>query len=1086
MSQDLGYYRFPTLHENRLVFVADDDLWTVSLEGGRAERLTNGRGPSIYPRFSPDGKWIAFAGREEGNQEIYIIPSGGGTPECLTHFGTVSYPSGWVGGSRAVLVTSNVGQPFPQNHHIYEVPRNGTPFRQLPLGPAREVAKAPRGSGVVIARNSQDLARWKRYRGGTAGNLWIDPTGKGRWKPLIELPGNLAAPMWIGRRIYFLSDHEGFGNLYSCLTSGKDLCRHTDHQDFYARFPSTDGSRIVYHAGADIYLFDPEGGAKGRSRRVSIEVTGPRTQTRRRFISGGRHLEDFDLHPEGHSICVTMRGRIATMGLWEGPSVIRSSLEPGSGRCRLGRWLSDGKTVIAVTDRYGEESLIQMPSGGPESRIRLRKSIGRATGLWVAPSLQKNLVALTNHRNELLLIDLKTQKTRQIDKSEHGAMIGVAWSPDSRWIAYGFRKTSRSCCLKLFSVSSGKKVELTTGDFRDCAPSFDPSGKYLFFNSFRQFDPVYDHQVFDLGFPRGARPHVILLQKNLASPFLPVSRAPQSPLPPSPSLLPSKIPSKEKKKKIVKIDLDGIQDRILAFPIADGRYAQVIGISGKMMYTIFPIDGALKGKELGSFAPPRASLFLYNFGEQKSEVLMRDLSSVRISADAKTMAVGCGRRIRVLGAGRKPDKSSAKAGRVSGWIDLTRLRIPIDPVVEWKQMFAEAWRLQRDQFWTENMSGVDWDRVRDLYAPLVDRVATRAEFSDLLWEMQGELGTSHAYELGGDYRPTPGYFHGFLGANFKYEPKAKAWIVERMIRGDAWNNMASSSLLAPGLGVRDGDQILEVAGRKTSRKVSPRECLLHMAGQEIEIVVRTGSRGKKRRVVVKTLRGEFTLRYREWVETNRQYVHQVSQGRVGYLHIPDMGPRGYSEFHRYFPSEMDHEGLIVDVRWNGGGHVSPLLLEKLLRRRVGYDISRWSSPDPYPLESPSGPMAALTNEFAGSDGDIFSHCFKLYGLGPLIGKRTWGGVIGIFPRHSLVDGTVTTQPEFSFWFEDVGWGVENYGTEPDIEVETLPQDHVAGKDPQLDCAIKEVLNQLPKRKPRKMKFEKRPDRGAPKLPRKRR
>jgi tricorn protease len=352
--------------------------------------------------------------------------------------------------------------------------------------------------------------------------------------------------------------------------------------------------------------------------------------------------------------------------------------------------------------------------------------------------------------------------------------------------------------------------------------------------------------------------------------------------------------------------------------------------------------------------------------------------------------------------------------------------------------------------------------------------------------MQGELGTSHCYELGGDYRPEPAWFQGFLGADLEYRPRTRTWRIARILRGDSWDAAWRSPLAAPGLDLNEGDEILAVGGKPVGRETSPHERLVHLAGQEVQLTVRTPGRttesGRRargrteapRKITVKTLRNEYALRYRAWVEGNRRRVHEETDGRVGYIHIPDMGAPGFSEFHRYFPAEVNRLGLIIDVRWNGGGNVSQLVLEKLLRKRIGYDANRWGQPESYPFDAPMGPLVALTNEYAGSDGDIFSHSFKLYGLGPLIGKRTWGGVVGIWPRHMLVDGTVTTQPEFAFWFQDVGWAVENYGTDPDIEVEIRPQDHYAGLDTQLERGIAEIQKLIRQKRPSVPKLEKRP------------
>jgi tricorn protease len=397
-------------------------------------------------------------------------------------------------------------------------------------------------------------------------------------------------------------------------------------------------------------------------------------------------------------------------------------------------------------------------------------------------------------------------------------------------------------------------------------------------------------------------------------------------------------------------------------------------------------------------------------------------------------------------------------------------------------MFREAWRLQRDQFWTPDMSKVDWGAVHDRYLPLVDRVGSRAEFSDLMWEMQGELGTSHCYELGGDYRPEPAYQTGYLGADFEYDEQNGGWRVTKIIQGDSWGEKANSPLNRPGVNLREGDRLIAINGQPLDRDFPPTAVLVNLVGSEVTLTVAGEGEQTPRVVTVKTLSNEMPARYREWVEDNRRYVHEATNGRVGYVHIPDMGARGYAEFHRSYLAEVDRVGLIVDLRFNDGGHVSSLLLEKLARRRIGYDKKRWGEPEPYPLESVMGPIVALTNELAGSDGDIFSHGFKLMKLGPLVGKRTWGGVIGIWPRQALVDGTFTTQPEYSFWFEDVGWGVENYGTDPDIEIDNTPQDYARGIDAQLDRSIQEALRLLEENPPKMPDFSRRPSRALPTLP----
>ncbi|MGH2481010.1 MAG: PDZ domain-containing protein, partial [Ktedonobacteraceae bacterium] len=413
------------------------------------------------------------------------------------------------------------------------------------------------------------------------------------------------------------------------------------------------------------------------------------------------------------------------------------------------------------------------------------------------------------------------------------------------------------------------------------------------------------------------------------------------------------------------------------------------------------------------------------------------------------------RRLRVLKASEKPKDNSERASRESGWLDLERVKVSVQPAAEWRQMFAEAWRLQREYFWTEDMSGIDWAAIYAQYAPLIERVGSRAELSDLFWEIQGELGTSHAYESAGDYRHHPHYRQGFLGIDWSYNAEEKRYRIAHIVKGDLSDPRATSPLTSPGLNIQVGDAVLAINGQRLGADQIPQSLLVNQAGQEVQLTIEAAESKEVRAVIVKALGSEQAARYRTWVERNRALVHKLSEGRVGYIHIPDMQNPGFAEFYRSYLVEYDAPALLVDVRWNRGGNISSLLLEKLARRRVGYSISRWRQPRGYPFESPYGPMVALTDAHAGSDGDIFSHSFKLMGLGPLIGTRTWGGVIGINYHHALVDGTRTTQPEFAFWFRDVGWNVENYGTDPDIDIDIEPQDYANQRDPQLERAVEE-------------------------------
>lgn len=1037
--QQLGYYRQPTLFQDHIVFVSDEDLWRVSKQGGEAMRLTNSLGQVSDPAFSPDGQWIAFTGREEGHAEVYRIPATGGSIERLTYITEGAVVLGWTPEGEILYKTSRSAPaqslPHPWINHIYLLNPETKVARRLKCGPAEFVHFS--GKANVIQRHGYGYVSWKRYRGGTKGEIWIDHKGQGDYEKLIDLPTNNLCPHWIEDRIYFLSDHEGMGNVYSCTPEGQDLKAETYQKEFYVRDLSAYEDTLITMAGGDIYVHELK---TGESKKVEILFSSQRVHRQRKFANPQKYFRSYDLDAKGQRLGILTRGRPFTFANWEG-AVTQHGHRDGVRYNHL-IWLPDPKYVLITRNSEGED-IIELHGLDLDEPMKLLKfkDLGRISLIEAAP--HGDWVAVTNHRCEILILNLKTQKQTLIGKSAHGLVYGISWSPDGRYLAYDTTLSTTLRAIQVYDTKTKRTYQVTKPILEDMRPCFDPEGKYLYFLSKRIYNPISDTMQFEYGFPKGMKPYLLTLQKDSLSPF-------------EPRLQEEEKKSKEEKKaekgqKPVEIDFEGIEDRIIEFPVPEGDYKAIFGIPGKALYLTDYLRGLLEEEDDESPFTLRA----YDFESQKEEVFASCISSLALSGDKSQLAYASQKKLRVIKSSEKPvdNDCSYKKG---GWVEWDRIRLSVDPTAEWKLMYEEAWRLQRDFYWTADMSKVDWDQVYQKYLPLIDRISTREELNDVISEMQGELGCSHAYVSGGDLSYPPYYPIGELGCDFEWDEKAKGYRIINLAKGDPWIPEATSPLIQSGIHLKEGDLVFSINGQPLDYKTTPAMLLVNQADNLVEIQAQVKGERKKKRFTLRTLHSQNGARYRDWVENNRTYIRNKTNGQVGYIHIPNMVGKGYAEFHRAFMAELDLPGLIVDVRYNRGGSVSPLLLEKLARRRLGYDETRWFGQIPYPANAPMGPMVGLTNEYAGSDGDMFSHAFKVMKLGPLIGKRSWGGVVGIWPRYSLIDGGETTQPEFSAWFPNVGWNIENYGVDPDIEVEIAPQDYERRSDPQLDRAIAEV------------------------------
>lgn len=1187
-----SYFRFPHLHGDLVTFVAEDDVWIAPLGGGRAWRVSSLQLPARNPRFTPDGKRLVWTVVQGTAPEVVTADVDGGGYRQLSYFGHATTKVKGFTPDGDVLVTSAFRQADSRLAHAYSLPVTGGWAAELPLGPVESVAFGPVVGDerpiVLASVLSREPAWWKRYRGGAAGKLWIDADGNGEFERLAaDLDGNLTDPMWVDGRIAFLSDHEGYGNLYSVLPNGSGLRRHTDHEDFYVRHAATDGQRVIFESAGELWLLPDLG-----SEAVKLEISlGSASQARRGApLKPSKHLGDVVPDRTGGSSAVESHGTLHWLRHKDGPSRVLEAT-PGV-RARLPRPFGAGR-IAYVADHDGVEALYLKPiaapleagspdtgttdgghpaentaanpagkpagheSGGqpaapalqtdaqpgedsgantplpspvpaatltrpgsvaavPEARPATPEdgaadaydaadTAGPADG--TAPAQQRQSSSLTRIEfpkptrasaieaspdgnwlavgtafGDIYLADTRTGTLSLVSSIGEGSIEGFSFSPDSAWLGWSEPVTSfgSRSRLRITGVDDGAAadgtrtiIEVTDGRFRDESPSFTPDGKYLAFLSNRSFDPVYDGHSFDLSFPSPIKPYLVALAAETASPFGPSvdlqDDADANAGTAGAGTGDTAEGSGQDRVPAVRVDAEGLAHRVISVPVPQGNYSALTATDGALLWLDHELFG-VTGEGRASLEDKNAApcLVRYDLARRKSTTIVEALDSYRLSGDGEKVVILQDKQIRVSPANAKADEESGQLVKV----DLSRIRVQLDPLSVWGQAFDEAWRLQRDFFWTEDMAGQDWDSVHARYRPIVDRLGSHDDLVDLLWELHGELGTSHAYVRPFAVTENGSNGQGRLGADLAFT--GEGWEITRILAGESSDPLATSPLTRPGADAKAGDVLLAIDGVELTEARTPAMQLVGAAGRAVELTLRNGAghgsqEGKQRRVAVVPVKDEERLRYQEWVGANRRTVRQASQGTFGYLHIPDMMANGWAQLHRDLDTETALDGLIVDVRRNRGGHTSQLVAELIGRKVTGWSMPRGERPRTYPHHAPRGPVIILTDEFAGSDGDIITQVSKLRGIGPVIGTRTWGGVVGIDNRFALADGTGVTQPRYATWFSGgVGWGVENFGVAPDIEVTFPPHAYAAGTDPQLEYgigALKEMIQELPTDRP---------------------
>ncbi|MDJ0766480.1 MAG: S41 family peptidase [Myxococcota bacterium] len=1062
-----GYPRYPDHHSGVVVFSAEGDLWQVSITGGIARRLTTSAGDELFARFSPDGSHLAFSGDYDGNQDVYVMPAAGGVPHRLTFHPSPDQVLGWTPDGKAILFRSRRFNPHG-DWTLHTIPMKGGDPIRLPLFRSARLAYEPQGKRVAINRLERDFRRWKRYAGGTAVQIFIGDLDGGDFRRLTTFKGTNAMPMWHGGRIYFLSDRTGTMNIWSMTPAGQALKQHTRFDDYDVRFPSLGDGKIVFQQRAEIHVFDT---ASDRVFQVPLKLISDVQRTRTRFTDPMRYLSSMELSPDGSSVGLEIRGNLHLIpAAKEGR---RIQVSQGSGVRQWGiSFSSDGKAIASISDASDETEVHVFDTERPDASRQLTRT-GKPFKYPPRWAPGDKLIAYADSDNRLYVVNPGGGDPSEVDHSDDGRIAEYTWSPDGRYLAYVKPDDNSFNSIFIYDSMTKNSVRVTQPHFFDGSPTWSTDGKYLAFLSERTINPYLDHFDLEAIVDKASKPYLVLLSTNTHSPFLP-------------GALPKETEKKEVQNKnsgpktdvpqvVVDLEFEGLADRIVEVPVPADNYADLWVGEGVMFFQRWPTLGLADWEEMFfSGSEPSFTLMRFDFKTKKAEPFAEGVVGYDISRDAKKIALR--KQKGELYAFELDTKAPEGKALEEKRLPIGEVREPIDPRAEWRQIFNESWRMMRDFFWTPEMGGVDWAAMRKKYGALLPRVATRDELSDLMGEMVAELSLGHTYIWGGDRRAPKPVPVGMLGADLESDTSGRYRFL-RIYPGEPWDTKRLSPLTLSHARVKEGDFLLKIDGRDLRVGDNVFSRLQKAAGQIVQLTVAADAGGRDaREVEITTLKHERAVRYHAWVKRNRELIDQKTNSRVGYLHIPDMMTAGMVEFDRWYYPQMHKQGLIVDARWNRGGFVSGIMIKRLARQVLGWSKSRRGRVATYPENTLNGRLVVLTNEQAGSDGDIFPRAVQVAKLGPVIGTRTWGGIVGISLENPLVDRGFSTRPGgFALWDAERRWGVEGEGVEPDIKVDNDPSAVERGVDAQLERGIAEMLKMLQNAPPKPPAFGDPPD-----------
>ena len=1090
--------RFPATNGDAIVFSYAGQLYSAPVAGGVARRLTDGPGYAIFPRFSADGKQLAFTAQYDGNTEVYVMPATGGVPKRLTvsatldrddvadRMGPNNIVMGWRNTANEVVFRSRWRSFNPFLGQLYTVGLDGDVPAQLPVPRGGFVSYSPDDTKIAYNRVFREFRTWKNYRGGMADDIWIFDLKTGAIENITNNEAQDIFPMWApNNKIYFVSERTGRANLFVYDLASKQTKQLTSFTDYDVKFPSLGKGAVVFEQAGQVWRLDL---ATEKAAPVKITVAEDSAASRPAVVNVGRFLQGVDLSPDAQRATVVARGDVFTVPAKNGP--VRNLTQTPGVHERDAAWSPDGKWIAYLSDASGEFELHLRAQDGKGEAIALTKgSDSYASNPVWSPDSKK--ILWSDRKQRLRMVDIDTKAVTLVAENAEAPIRFYSWAPDSKWIAWLENRATGFSRIQLYSVDTAKSQAVTDGWYDVGSPTFTEDGKWLLFTSDRDFNPIYSDTEWNHAYQNMQRIYLMALAKDTASPFAPKSdeveiakdepkkdvakadeKSAEKPAEKSDDKAVAKTDEKPAEKSAdkpargdkpkavtVKIDFDGLSERVIGLPVTPSNYSGLRSVGDRIFYRRLPggpVTGGGGGEGFGAGRMTRSVLAAFSLKDLK-ETELGNFDGFDISANGKKMIVRSGRDYSLV------DLPMAKLEpRPDQRLDLSGLEVRLDRTAEWNQIFHESWRQMRDFFYDPGMHGVDWPKQREKYAALLPWVQTRNDLTYLIGEMIAELRIGHAYVGDGDRVEAPRVKTGLLGAQVSRDAASRAYRLDKILKGENWQTKTRSPLTEIGVNVNTGDFILAVDGKPTRELDNLYTALIGKAGKQVVLRVNsTPTDEGARDVTIVPIADESSLYYEEFVQNNIDYVAKKTDGKVGYLHIPDMGPGGLNEFVRRFYPQLTRQALIIDVRGNGGGNVSPMIIERLRRELAMVNLRRNGTPTANPTQQLLGPKVTLLNEYSASDGDLFPYRFREHGLGQLIGKRSWGGVVGISGTLPFTDGGTLNKPEFAPFSKDgKKWIIEGHGVDPDIVVDNDPAREFRGEDQQLDKAIEVILTEL--------------------------